>query len=384
MNRSPGPDATTGVDGPGAISSVVQDGLTHLGTVRRFRILSALVVPLIILAAAALPGSAATVTPNPAETSVNVTGPVGLVVSHLGDRRLTAPSSLAISAKNPDIAYTMNDEGTGVVYSFELATGRVVGTTILYGTTVKKAVGMVVDDGKLWIADVGDRNLNRFGGMIYSIDEPESGTHQVTPRAYQVWYGGDSQNMQTLLVNPKTHTMYLASRNDVGSGTLWRLPNPLSSTLAINRATQVADSITPAATDGAFTPNASRVLILTDKDIHVFDPRSWKELAVLLPTEGTVDRGRGLAMSPDATSFYTINEAVGSAISKFALTKAEGGVATSTEVTPTATAPRRSSVAVSPVLVYGGLIALGVVLVLAIRRTQQKAQPKVPPFPPRQ
>lgn len=319
--------------------------------------------------------SATTPAPNPSTQSATaVADPSGRVLSRIQDRRLTAPSSLAVSEKDPTLGYTMNDEGTGVLYTIQLSTGRVVGTTILYGVIAKKVVGMDVNEGKLWIADVGDLKLNRFGGMLYSIDEPGKTSAQVTPDKYQVSYGGISKNMQAFFVNPKTGERFLADRNITAPGTVWKLPRPLSA-VGINRATQVASTFPLDTTDAAFTPNGKRVLVLTDKDLHSYDPTDWSEKLVMLANKGTIDNGRGISPAPNAKTFYVLNEAINGVIAEFPLTRAEGGVAADTQNIVSRVDPNQK-IEVNPLLIV--LVVAGVGTLLWMIMQQNKKGPQIP------
>lgn len=323
-------------------------------------------------------GSAAfatTPTPSPAtKSAVAVADPSGRVLSTIQDRRITAPSSLAVSVKDPTLAYTMNDEGTGVLYTIQLSTGKVVGTTILYGVIAKKVVGMAISEGKLWIADVGDLKLNRFGGMLYSLDEPGRTGGQVTPSKYQVSYGGLSKNMQAFFINPKTGVRYLADRNATAAGTVWRLPRPLTA-VGINRAVQVANTFPLDTTDATFTPNGKRVIVLTDKDLHVYDPSTWTEKLVVLANTGTIENGRGVSANPDQKSFYVVNEALNGAIAQFPLTKTEGGLATDSQRIITPADPTKK-IEVNPFLII--LVVAGVGTLLWMIMQQNKRKPELP------
>lgn len=318
--------------------------------------------------------SAATPTPSPTSgAAVAVADPSGRVLSRIQDRRITVPSSLAVSVKDPTLGYTMNDEGTGVLYTIQLSTGRVVGTTILYGVIAKKVVGMAVSEGKLWIADVGDLKLNRFGGMLYSLDEPGKTSSRVTPSKYQVSYGGLSKNMQAFFINPKTGDRYLADRTVTTPGTVWKLPRPLSA-VGINRATQVANTFPLDTTDATFTPNGKRVIVLTDKDLHSYDPSDWSEKLVMLANAGTIENGRGVSPSPDAKTLYVVNESINAVIAQFPLTTAEGGSATNEQkiITPVGTA----KVEVNPFLIL--LVIAGVGTLLWMVMQQNKKKPQLP------
>jgi hypothetical protein len=309
-------------------------------TAVRHHLLLATVASLLFGLGTASTAIAASPTPAP---GVEVTQPLGRVVSHVTDARVPTPNSLAISSKYRGLAYVMNQEGAPIVFVIQLSTGKVVGTTILSRTTTDKPLAMAVDDGRLWIADLGDTRGNRFGGTIYSIAEPGRGARQTTPRSYDVTFGGLSSDIHGLLIEPKSDQKYLMSRNSLGEGTFWKLPRTLQSTFA-NRAVPESKTVTPEATDATFTPNGRKVLVLADEQIRLFDAKTWEEEVVVLPNPDTVPNGRGIAVSPDATAFYVISEGTApepsaspspepgpatndAVIAKFPLTRQLGGVA---------------------------------------------------------
>jgi hypothetical protein len=329
--------------------------------------------------AIALPSAASAATPTPA-AGVEVTQPIGEVLSQVNDGRVLTPNSIALSAKYRGLAYVMNQEGAPVVYVIQLSTGKVVGTTVLSGVTLDKPLGMAVDGGRLWIADLGDRRSNRFGGTIYRITEPPRGSRQATPTEYPVSFGGLASDINGLIIEPKSNQMYLVSRNDLANGTFWKLPRTLRAGI-VNRALPESRTVTPGATDAAFTPNGSKVLVLADKDVRVFNARTWEEEVIVLPNPDTIPNGRGIAVAPDSTAFYVISEPStaatttgttatprpddqsddGVVISKFPLIKELGGVGVANETGGTAPATEpdtRKGLTLSPLVVGAGSIAV--------------------------
>lgn len=371
-----------------------------MAAVRLHPLLAVLASLLLGLGAAASSAAAATPTPAP---GVDITQPLGQVLSRVDDARVPTPNSLAISAKYRGLAYVMNQEGAPIVFVIQLSTGNVVGTTILSGTTANKPLALAVHDGRLWIADLGDEKGTRFGGTIYSIPEPGRGARQATPRAYRVTFGGLSSDIHGLLVEPKSGQKYLVSSNDLGEGTFWKLPESLQSTVA-NRAAPEAKTVTSGATDGAFTPNGRKVLVLADDEIRLFDAATWQEEVVVLPNPDTVPNGRGIAVSPDGKSFYVISEPSGpepaatvtedrttapptteagaaddaAVIAKFPLTRQLGGTATATDAgvrTPDIVPGAAQGVTLSPIAVgaVGAAVAAGLGWVVVRRIRQDRA-----------
>ena len=367
-------------------------------TAVRPHLLLATVASLLLGIASTSTATAASPTP---PAGVEITQPLGRVLSHVTDARVPTPNSLAISAKYRGLAYVMNQEGAPIVFVIQLSTGKVVGTTILSRTTTDKPLGMAVDDGRLWIADLGDTRGNRFGGTIYSIPEPGRGARQATPRSYDVTFGGLSSDIHGLLIEPKSDQTYLVSRNELGEGTFWKLPETLQLTFA-NRAVPESKTVTAGATDAAFTPNGRKVLVLADEQIRLFDATTWEEEVVVLPNPDTVPKGRGIAVSPDGTAFYVICESatpepttgptggtgdataspsapstaatIDAVIAKFPLTKQLGGVATDEgdSAAPRAAGGTTKGVTLDPIVVGAGAVALAAGLAwLVVRRIRR-------------
>ena len=197
-------------------------------------------------------------------------------VSVLSDPRIIEASGLALSTRYDDLGYVINDSGQAqLVFAVTISTGEVVGTTAVTGGQWRDSEALSIDDaGTLWVADTGDNLEQRDDAALYAFDEPGPGDHTIEATRYPVAYEAASQNAETLLIQPSTHAKYLVSKGLLAGG-VFELPDPLSTTAA-NVARRIADA-PGIVTDGAFTPDGSRVLLRTYLDVREVDPATWEE-----------------------------------------------------------------------------------------------------------
>jgi hypothetical protein len=106
-------------------------------------------------------------------------------------------------------------------------------------------------------------------------------------------------------VHPKTGAKFLASKEKKQPGTVYALPETLS-TSGPNVATDLGKPVPEDISDGTFTIDGSQVLLRTRDAVHVVDPASWRENGTLPVPE--VKQGESIAMEPGGTSFIIGSE----------------------------------------------------------------------------
>lgn len=234
------------------------------------------------------------------------------VVSTITDPRITESSGLALSNRHSDLAYTIDDSGNApVVFAIRVSTGEVVGATKVTGGTLLDTEALSIDsDGTLWIADTGDNNSTRDDAALYALPEPGEGDHSVKARRYPVAYVDGPQDVETLLINPKTNKKYLVSKGLFG-GEVYPLPQGLKTDTA-NKLTPIGAEVPLLLTDGAFTPDARYAVLRSYVGIHVFDVRTWHQVRTEpLPYQ---KQGETLAMESSGDSFLIGSEGADSTL----------------------------------------------------------------------
>ncbi|MFE2554196.1 hypothetical protein ACFXGI_37655, partial [Streptomyces sp. NPDC059355] len=219
------------------------------------------------------------------------------------ERRCTLPggmaelSGLAMSRKHPGVFYAVNDSGnTNQVFAVDCteATGRLkaaytlsgVGNTDWEGLTIgKDAAGLPV----ILVGDIGDNFSSRAEILVHSFAEPdELADATVTPVTYTFAYADGRHDAESLLADPVTGRLYIASKLIGAAGQLYKAPLPPQSG-QVNTLTAVRPG--PAfTTDGAFSPSGASYTLrsggpLGANTASVYDTAGTKLADVALPAQ---------------------------------------------------------------------------------------------------
>jgi hypothetical protein len=300
-------------------------------------------------------------------------------ISEISDSRIKESSGLVISAEHDDLAYTINDAGNDpIVYGIKISTGDVIGTTRVGGGDVEDSESIAIDgDGTMWLADLGDNDEERDDTALYAFPEPGPGDQSVTAKRYPVSYDGGAVDIEAFLVHPRTGKKFLASKEKKQNGTLYSLPKKLSVN-GDNRATDLGKPMPQDVSDAAFSIDGSQALIRTRSAVHLFDPKTWKEVGSLDVPE--VEQGESIAMDPDGTSFIIGSEGKNSPLIRVAYGPESTASATPpSEQEPPAEEPDEESDkesdegATIPLYAVVAIVAAGVMALVAmwvVRRRQ--------------
>ena len=228
------------------------------------------------------------------------------VVSTITNKDIEESSGLVVSTGHRDLAYTINDSGNDpVIYAIRISTGKTVGTTELSGGSFDDTEALSIDNrGSLWVADTGDNDQERSDIALYSLPEPGEGEHSVRARQYPVTYSNGPQNVETLIINPKTNEKYLVSKGELG-GEVYPLPDSLK-TGAANTVSPLDVKVPLLITDGTFSRDGRFALLRNAIALHVFDAKDWLSIREqALPAQ---EQGETLAMESGGTSFLIGSE----------------------------------------------------------------------------
>ncbi|UGY94913.1 putative Ig domain-containing protein [Streptomyces gobiensis] len=206
-------------------------------------------------------------------------------------------SGLAMSTRHPGVFYAVNDSGnTNQVFAIDCsgATGQLKATFTLSGATNTDWEGLAVGKDTagrpaVLVGDIGDNLSSRSDITVYSFPEPEqlvSGT--VTPTAFRFAYADGKHDAESLLADPTTGQLYVASKLIGAAGKLYRAPLPPQPG-QVNTLTPVRDG--PVfATDGAFSPTGQSYVLrsggpLGPNTAYVYSSSGTKLAEVALPSQ---------------------------------------------------------------------------------------------------
>jgi hypothetical protein len=260
------------------------------------------------------------------------------VAFHISDPRITESSGLVASRLHKGVYWTHNDSGDGpYVYAVDSATGRTVAKVTMRGIHARDVEAISMGpDGDLYVGDIGD-NLNGAWPQVYLYRFPEPRhlvDQTVDVTRYTVRYADGPRNAEALMVQPKTGRVYIASKNEDG-GHLYEGPAHLSAS-GVNVFHRIAD--VPWVTDGAFSPDGSRLVLRGYFWASAFrwsGDRPHKIGDVDLPMQ---PQGESVAFTPDGRALMYGSEGKDSAVWKEPLSGADlpADVAPSPSATPSA------------------------------------------------
>ncbi|KOY54093.1 hypothetical protein, partial [Streptomyces sp. XY332] len=238
----------------------------------------------------------------PAGLPASVSGPAP-AAALAPEKKCTLPaglaelSGLAMSRKHPGVFYAVNDSGnTNQVFAVDCttATGRLratytvsgVGNTDWEGLALgKDAAGLP----EILVGDIGDNFSGRAEITVHAFAEPDQlADATVTPVTYRFAYADGRHDAESLLADPVTGRLYVASKLIGAAGQLYKAPLP-PLTGQVNTLTAVRPG--PVfATDGAFSPSGASYTLrsggpLGANTASVYDTAGAKLADVALPAQ---------------------------------------------------------------------------------------------------
>ena len=191
---------------------------------------------------------------------------------------------------------TTNDSGdSGRLFLVDPATGETV-DEVAWDDAPTDVEALAPDGrGGVWVGDIGDNRGSRKTIRVADVPVAGGGTAGAPP-VYDLVYPDGAQDAETLLADPATGRLYVATKSPFG-GTLYAAPQPLDPR-GPNRLEPLGD-VLPLATDGAFLPDGQRLVVRNYGVAVVYAFPSLERLQQLrLPDQ---PQGEGLAVDADGS-----------------------------------------------------------------------------------
>ncbi|MFL6054997.1 MAG: hypothetical protein ACJ72W_19100, partial [Actinoallomurus sp.] len=223
----------------------------------------------------------------------------------IDDPRIDESSGLAASRRHLGIVYTFNDSGgTPRLFALGIHDCRVRAAITLGGARNRDWEAMAIGTDGLYVGDIGDNLKDQPYSTVYRIPEPKTiRTQTVHATAYRIKYEDGPHNAETLMIDPRTNRLYIASKEFGGS--LYQGPKRLS-TSGYNVMHHVGDA--PLwATDGAYAPDGRTFVIRGYWDAEIYTAPGKELTGVKLPDQKL---GEGITYTADGRSLLFSGEGV--------------------------------------------------------------------------
>ncbi|MBO9634759.1 MAG: hypothetical protein J7578_16715 [Chitinophagaceae bacterium] len=233
-------------------------------------------------------------------------------------------SGIAASLTNPGILYMHTDSKNAPVVMTNAA-GEDLGKLVLDGITTLNpediSVGPGPEPGKnyIYFADIGDNKFSRSNIAVYRFEEPvvtgataNTTIHITNISRIQLKYPGGSFNAETILVDPLTKDLFIASK-EKGKATIYKAAFPQSTSDVIS---MVAVLKTPLdlLTAGDISTDGKEIVLRNKGQIWYWPRTAGSVVDALLkapqmaPYAGNEHQGEGIGFATDGKGYYTNTE----------------------------------------------------------------------------
>jgi hypothetical protein len=222
--------------------------------------------------------------------------PDGREVFRFSDPAIVEASALVVQ---DGLFLTTNDSGdTGRVFAVD-DSGDTVGTTDWSDEAEDAEALAPAGAGYVWVGDIGDNSAHRPSVEIARVPIGR-GQRTVVPAEYHLTYPDGSTDAETLIRDPRTGRLYIASKNVFG-GELYAVPEDLDPA-GPNRMKAIG-RVLPVATDGSFFPDGRHLIIRNYTQAVVY---AWPSLQPVgefaLPHQR---QGEGIAVAEDGRVYVS-------------------------------------------------------------------------------
>ncbi|MGZ3821342.1 MAG: hypothetical protein ACXVB6_12170 [Mucilaginibacter sp.] len=248
------------------------------------------------------------------------------VVSNLARTDLAEISGVAASRINPGILYIHNDSGNPNQIYLTDASGADKGTLTLTPVgnrdweDIAVGPGPIAGKSYIYVGDIGDNDSKYKSVFVYRFPEPDL-TGKTLPLILNIdsvdiielKYPDGPHNAETLMVDPLTRDIYIASKqSNLSKICVAKYPQSTSSATVM---TPVVQLYFNKATGGDISPDGREILIRSNELIWYWKLPSGTGIASGLSTKPQIapyadnePQGEGIGFAADGSGYYTDTE----------------------------------------------------------------------------
>ncbi|MFB6455407.1 hypothetical protein ACE38W_09070 [Chitinophaga sp. Hz27] len=235
-------------------------------------------------------------------------------------------SGIAASQVNKGVLYVHDDYNGNKTVVITNANGDDLGQIIVDNISTRNmedisvGPGPVVGKSYIYIADIGDNNAGRASIAVYRFEEPvitnadaNTKIHITAVDKLELKYPQTAVNAETLLVDPLTKDIYIASKQSSKS-IIWKATYPQSTT-APTVLQSVLKTNFDLLTSGDISGDGSEILLRNKGQIWHWKRAAGQTIVQALliapetaPYAGNEHQGEGICFAADAGGYYTDTE----------------------------------------------------------------------------
>jgi hypothetical protein len=248
------------------------------------------------------------------------------VVNNLARQDLLEVSGIAASRINPGILYIHQDSGDPNQVYLTDGSGADKGTLTLSSVSnrdwedIAVGPGPVAGKSYVYVGDIGDNDTKYSSVFIYRFEEPDL-TGKVLPLVANITnvdvielkYPDGSNNAETLMVDPLTKDIYIASKqSNLSKIYVARYPQSITSATVMAPVVQLYFN---KVTGGDISPDGSEILLRSNELIWYWKLPAGTNISAGLLTQPQIapyannePQGEGIGFAADGSGYYTDTE----------------------------------------------------------------------------
>lgn len=251
------------------------------------------------------------------------------VINHLARTDLVEISGVAASRVTPGLLYIHNDSGNPNQVYLTDGSGADKGTLTLTQQNNRDWEDIAVGPGPIagksyvYVADIGDNDAKYNTVMIYRFPEPDL-TGKSLPFIMDVTnvdkielkYPDGPRNAETLMVDPLTRDIYIASKeSNLSKIYVARYPQSITTVTTLS---PLVELLFNKATGGDISADGSEILLRSKEQVWYWKLPAGTSISAGLVTKPQYapyfknePQGEGIGFAADGTGYYTDTEVKG-------------------------------------------------------------------------
>jgi hypothetical protein len=222
-------------------------------------------------------------------------------------------SGIADSKINPGYLWVEEDSGNPPQLSLLGHDGHVLKTIYIKGAVNRDWEDMAFVNDTIYVADIGDNNLDFSDYTIYQFAEPPASTDTVTSfNTIHFTYPDGAHDAEAFLIEPATKDIYIITKRD-DSSKIYKLRFPYS-TASVDTVSLVGALNYNSVVSAAMDPGGREIIIKTYLALYYYTRSPGETIEEALNKDYTIlpytpePQGEAVAFANDNSSFFTLSE----------------------------------------------------------------------------